>query len=167
MRKVLLFVVAVAAIVVPAALAAAPAQSPTDYCKAHRGLIGTGQDKLFKTMGACVKQQTAAADVNTVNAAKACMALRDDANFAATHGGKTFAEFYGTSGTNGNGKGGGNAFGKCVSSIASAKTAGQQQALLNAAKTCRTAENKAKTGPEPGKTWRNFGACVKAQPKSS
>jgi hypothetical protein len=43
---------------------------------------------------------------------------RDDANFAASHGGKTFAQVYGTSGNaNGNGNGnvaGRNAFGKCV-----------------------------------------------------
>jgi hypothetical protein len=169
MKKVLLFVVAVAAIIVPAALAAAPAQNPTDYCKAHPELIGTGPLKLFKNMGACVKQQTAAADASKVNAAKTCMAQRDDANFAATHGGKTFAQFYGVNGDNGNGKAGekagGNAFGKCVSTIASAKTGSQQQAQLRAAKACRTAENAAKIGA--GKTWRNFGACVKAQPKSS
>ena len=58
-----------------------------------------------------------------------------------------------------------NAFGKCVSKIASAKTGAQQTAEVNAAKKCRTAENAAKIGA--GKTWRNFGACVKAQSKTS
>jgi hypothetical protein len=36
---------------------------------------------------------------------------------------------------------------------------------MSAAKKCRTAENAAKTGA--GKTWRNFGACVKALGKTS
>ena len=44
-----------------------------------------------------------------MNAAKQCKAERRDENFAASHGGESFAEFYGT---NRNNK---NAFGKCVS----------------------------------------------------
>jgi len=42
--------------------------------------------------------------------AKQCRTEQADPNFAANHGGKTFAQFYGT---NGNTK---NAYGKCVSS---------------------------------------------------
>jgi hypothetical protein len=171
MRKAIVAVLAVAAVMIPAALATAPAQNPTDYCKAHPELIGTGTGKLYKNMGKCVKQQTAQADANVVNAAKTCIAQKDDTNFAAGHDGKTFEQFYGTNGDNGNGKAGakgkGNAFGKCVSTIASGKTAGQQNAQLNAAKRCRTAENKAKIGTGPDKTWRTFGACVKAQTKTT
>jgi hypothetical protein len=48
-------------------------------------------------------------DQNQVNAAKQCKAEKADANFAGSHDGKSFAEFYGT---NHNNK---NAFGKCVS----------------------------------------------------
>jgi hypothetical protein len=171
MKAAFVFAIVVAAVIVPTALAAAPAQNPTEYCRAHPELIGTGPGKLFKNTGACVKQQMAAAGASTLNAAKTCMAQKDDANFAANHDGKTFAQFYGTNGDNGNGKGGekagGNAFGKCVSTIASAKTGSQQQAQLKAAKACRTAENKAKIGAEADKTWRNFGACVKAQTHTS
>ncbi len=58
-----------------------------------------------------------------VNAAKACKAEQADPDFAASHDGKTFDEFYGTNGnpkkeTPGTGK---NAFGKCVSTKAKAK----------------------------------------------
>ena len=74
-------------------------------------------------------------------------------------GDDAFAAKYGTN------KNKSNAAGKCVSKIASAKTAEQQAAELSAAKKCRTAENAAKTGA--GKTWRNFGACVKALGKTS
>jgi len=48
-------------------------------------------------------------DQNQANAAQSCRAEQNDANFAANHGGKTFAQFYGTN------KNGRNAFGKCVS----------------------------------------------------
>jgi hypothetical protein len=48
----------------------------------------------------------------TINAAKKCKAERADTNFASGHGGKSFAEWYGT---NTNKK---NAFGKCVSKLA-------------------------------------------------
>ncbi len=58
-----------------------------------------------------------------VNAAKECKAEQADPDFAASHDGKTFDEFYGTNGnpkkeTPGALK---NAFGKCVSSKAKAK----------------------------------------------
>ena len=49
-----------------------------------------------------------------MNAAQQCKAEQADPNFAASHGGKTFDEFYGT---NPNMK---NSFGKCVSSKAKA-----------------------------------------------
>jgi hypothetical protein len=58
---------------------------------------------------------------NGVNPAAACRAEREDPNFAADHGGKTFDQFYGT---NPNLR---NAFGKCVSSKAS-KPPGQSPA---------------------------------------
>jgi dihydroxyacetone kinase len=151
MRKALLVAVAIAAIIVPAALADAPAQSPAAYCKANPSLIGDG--KTYKNFGACVAAQAAKQEANTTNAAKTCKAER------ASIGDDAFATKYGT---NKNKK---NAFGRCVSKIANAKTASQQSVEANAAAKCRTAENAAKIGP--GKTWRNFGACVKAQTKTS
>src|SRR5436190_24178471 len=132
MRKALLFAAAVVAIMVSAALADAPAKSPSAYCKANPSLIGDG--KTYKNFGACVAAQNAKADANNTNAAKACKAER------ASLGDAAFAAKYGT---NKNKK---NAFGKCVSKLASAKTSEQQQAEANGAAKCRLPENAANIG---------------------
>jgi len=162
MKKVLL-VLALAAVVVPAALAATPAQAPSAFCKANPGLIGAG--KAYATFGACVSKQAALAAANHDNASTACKAEMADPAFAGGHDGKTFDQYYGTSSGNGKGKGNGNALGSCVSQKASEKTATLQNATVNAARKCRTAELKAQIGT--GKTYRNFGACVSAQAKSA
>ena len=151
MKKAILFAVVAAAMMASAAFAAAPAQKPTGFCKANPDSIGTGAGKLYPNFGACVKAQADKQEANTTNAAKTCKAER-------ALGADAFKAKYGTN------KNKANAFGKCVSKIASAKTAQQQTAEVSAAKKCRTAENAAKIGV--GKTWRNFGACVKAQTKS-
>ena len=163
MKRAILVVAVITAIAVPAALAAAPAQAPSAFCKANPALIGTG--KTYATFGACVSKQAALAAANNDNAAKACKAEMADPAFATNHDGKTFDQFYGTSEGNGKGKGNGNALGACVSQKAGAKTATQQNAIVNAARKCRTPELKAQIGS--GKTYRNFGACVSAQAKSS
>lgn len=54
-------------------------------------------------------------DKQRVNAARQCRAEQGDADFASQHGGKSFADFYGT---NANKR---NAFGKCVSKKAREK----------------------------------------------
>ena len=59
---------------------------------------------------AAAKQQLAA----ELSAAKKCKAMMADQAFAAAHGGKTFAEFYGT------GKQKTNAYGRCVAQLAQA-----------------------------------------------
>ena len=87
-------------------------------CKAD-GLTG-------KAFGKCVsgkaKDDLSEDNADKVNAAKECKAEQADPNFAASHEGKTFDEFYGTNTPNPKGKGGGkNAFGKCVSGKAKAK----------------------------------------------
>ena len=158
MKKAILIAMALAAVIVPAALATTQTQASSTYCKAHAtALIGTGM--RYKSLGACVANQTAQADKNKVNAAKECTAEMADSNaaaFATSHGGKTFAQFYTV-------KGKGNAFGKCVSLKANAKTAAQHTAQLNAVKTCRTDAMKAQTGAKL--LYRTFGACVAAQTK--
>jgi hypothetical protein len=166
MRTALLLAVAVAAMIMPAAFAANPAQTPADHCNAHPELVGTGN--LYIDLAACVTAQAAKQQAYTSNAAKSCKAEMADANFAASHGGKTFAQVHGTHDSQGNGKGEatgtGNAFGKCVSVKASAKTTTHQTATVNAAKACKTdAALKAQIGA--GKTYRNFGGCVTAQAK--
>ena len=162
MRKIMIVVLVSAGIAVPAALAVTP-QAPSAYCKANPALIGDG--KTYATMGACVAKQAALAAANRTNAAKACKAEMADANFAAGHGGKTFAQFYGATTGKGKGDGNGDAYGKCVSQKANAKTAAQQTAQVNAAKKCSTPELKVQIGS--GKTYRNFGACVAAQAKAA
>jgi hypothetical protein len=169
MKRILMLAVLAAVVAVPAAFADTTPQAPGAYCVAHKDQIGAG--KLYLTMKACVAAQKAQNDNNVVNAAKTCIAERGDANFATSHGGKTFDQFYGTNGDNGNGKGAkkgngnGNAFGKCVSSKANGKTAEQQTAQTNAVKKCRTPEMKLVTGK--GKQFKNFGACVSAQSKTA
>lgn len=78
-----------------------------------------GKSNNGKAMGACVSATANASAVAKqtaeLNAAKKCKAERADANFATGHGGKTFAQYYGT---NKNLK---NAFGKCVSKLAKAQ----------------------------------------------
>jgi hypothetical protein len=167
MKKLFLALVVVAVLVPAAAFAAAP-QDASTYCKANAAtLIGTG--KLYKNMGACVSKQNAQQAQNTTSASAACKAEMADPNFAGSHGGKTFAQFYGTNGSQANSKskagdnGNGNAFGKCVSAKASAKTASEQSATVKAAKACKTdATLKAKIAD---KTYKNFGACVADQAK--
>jgi hypothetical protein len=70
------------------------------------------------SFGKCVSDKAQAAQAeqqeNLQNAAQQCRAERSDSNFAASHGGKSFTDFYGT---NRNKK---NAFGKCVSQKAKA-----------------------------------------------
>ena len=94
--------------------AADPAAFKTKY--------GTGNGK--NAHGKCVSQKAkenkAAADKQEkedVNSAEACRAeqKQNPDEFKAAHGGKTFAEFYGTN------EGNKNAFGKCVSSKSKAK----------------------------------------------
>ena len=169
MKRIILALVVGAALVPAAAFAAAP-QDASTFCKTNAAsLIGTGKE--FKSMGACVSHQNAQKAQNTTNASAACKAEMADPAFAGKNGGKTFAQFYGTNGSQATGKGkagengnaNGNALGKCVSGKASAKTASQQSATVKAAKACKTdATLKAKIADH---TYKNFGACVKAQAK--
>jgi hypothetical protein len=84
----------------------------TSTCK-HRGLHG-------RVLASCITARTKSSLNVTIgtykNAAKACTAEQADASFAANHGGKSFAQFYGANANDAN------AFGKCVSMKASGKT---------------------------------------------
>ena len=137
MRKLILG--AALALLLPAAAVAAPnAPSPEDLataaCKTEKHEMGT---KLFKktyvakstskAMKACVAKGEPAAEEEAKNAAKACKAERD-ADEAA------FAEKYGE---NKNGK---NAYGKCVSGLASEKTQEEAEDRSNAAQDVQGAQ---------------------------
>jgi hypothetical protein len=123
------------------AIAGPGSSSPSQLCKAERAaanFAATHGGKTFaqfyatnkktsNAFGRCVAlkakakattsttTQTATQTQSSTSASSTCAAERADANFAATHGGKTFAQFYGTNANDNN------AFGQCVSS--KAKTA--------------------------------------------
>ena len=166
--------VLVAALAVPAGAAAGTTQSPeknaAKQCKALKAAAGTNNfNELYGTKknayGKCVStlsKQKAKKDEQQQeqaqkNASKQCKAEEADPNFAASHDGKTFAQFYGT----GNGK---NAHGKCVSQKAKANKAeaDKQEAQadenrVNAAKQCK-AERKDENFPasHDGKSFTQF-----------
>jgi hypothetical protein len=60
------------------------------------------------------KTETAQVKSDASNPAGTCKSQRSGSNFAASHNGQTFTQFYGTKGGKGRGAGA-NAFGKCVS----------------------------------------------------
>jgi len=158
------------------AFAGSPASAdanPAKTCKAQRTAIGA---EAFKAMynptgtnsnafGTCVSRAARAEQENRTEAAKQCRTEQEDANFAATHGGKSFAQFYGTN------KNGHNAFGKCVSAKAEASSVAEQQTTLTAAKACK-AERAADRAAFEQKYGTNgnrrnaFGKCVSSKNKT-
>ena len=96
-----------------------------------RQTYGTVQSKRRNAFGRCVSQWTRTEHQNRVSARAACSAEQADANFAASHDGKSFAEYYGTGANHRN------AFGKCVSSKAKAASEEAQANTENAARTCK------------------------------
>jgi hypothetical protein len=176
-----------AVLLVPASAAAKPdhadKRAAIQQCKAERGK-SKATHRAFKakyhSFNRCVRQNAAEEHAERQaalkNAAKQCKAERADPNFAATHDGKTFDQFYGT---NKNGK---NAYGKCVSTKAhelkaaeDAEDAQDVKAFKNAAKECESergddnfaAEHGGKTFDEFYGTNRNnrnaFGKCVSSK----
>jgi hypothetical protein len=148
-----------------------PESSASAACKAERAAMGQATFKATygtnssksNALGKCVSKRTRSEQANASNAAKQCKAERADANFAASHGGKTFAQFYGTN------KNGENAYGKCVSAKAKAASDAQTKADVNAARKCK-ADRKADPAAFATKwgTRRNaFGKCVSATAKAS
>jgi hypothetical protein len=108
-----------------------------------RNEFGTNKNKR-NAFGKCVsrKSREEARERRAAkrNAAKDCKAEQDDPNFAASHDGKSFDEFYATN-TKSQGKGKGkNAFGKCVSSKAKenkSEADAKDKQKVNAAKECK------------------------------
>ena len=156
-----------------------PAQSPTALCAAQktamtpdgfRSFYGTNANKA-NAWGKCVSKMAGTEAERRSTAQSTCAAERDDVGFAAAHGGKTFAQFYGTNGNGHGNGGGGNAFGKCVSAHATESVADVQSALVSAAKSCRAERaggatafaSKYGTGPKRANA---FGKCVSAKAKA-
>ena len=155
MKNILIAVLGAALLVLPAGAVAKPhgtdkpdnadKRAAIKQCKAERGKSKATR-KAFKakyhSFSRCVRQNAAEEHAEKKaalrNAAKECKAERSDPDFAATHDGKSFQEFYGT------GKHGKNAYGKCVSTKArehkeAADEADQQEvtAFKNAAHQCK------------------------------
>jgi hypothetical protein len=177
--KRMLFALALVALAIPfAALAANPSGSegtgPAQACKTERASMGTDAFKaLYGTnasksnaFGKCVAKKAAGRAKSHANAVSACRAEQADTTFADSHGGKTFDQFYGT------GKNGSNAFGKCVSSKATASNDTADATVLDAVKQCRTeragdpAAFKAKYGKNRNRA-NAFGKCVSQVAKAN
>ena len=174
MRRLLL-IGAVLLVGVPAALADDPSgdAGAASACQALQktapDMFGTG--KTYRNLGACVSAKAQQRNQNATNAAKTCKTEQADANFAGSHGGKSFADFYGA---NPNKK---NAFGKCVSGKARSETSSDNKTELNAAKKCKTERaDTAFAGSHGGKSFSDFygtnankknafGKCVSALAK--
>jgi hypothetical protein len=141
MRKLIVFAVVAAALAPVAALATpAPAQAASKDCSALRAKIGAaaftqafgGRSNAF---GVCVSRMTRF-EQSTLNSANTlCRGEQVDANFAASHDGKTFVEFYGT------GKKHKNAFGNCVSLKARNSSAAGRSGM-NPARACAALRTK-------------------------
>jgi hypothetical protein len=185
MKTTLVAIALAAALVLPAGAAANPNQAEKraakQECGAERGKSEATREAFsakYRSFSRCVKRHAADEDAENDaahrNAAKECKAERKDPDFAATHDGKTFEEFYGT---NANGR---NAYGKCVSQKARAKKAEMDEEdaeeareFRNAAKEC-AAERKeagADAFAERYGTNRNkrnaFGKCVSSKTNES
>jgi hypothetical protein len=177
MRKLLCITAAVSALLAPVAALAAGTPSANavaaSLCKQEQATMGatnfgaaygTNADKS-NAYGKCVAKNAGTAKQDVTNASKACSAEQADANFAAGHGGKTFAQFYGAS----QGKTtGANAFGKCVSAKVKSATAGQAGKAGSAARSCRSDLKADKTAfaGKWGPGTNAFGRCVSATSKS-
>src|SRR3954454_16019027 len=157
--------------------------SPEAFAEAVKAVVGAKKVTVKNAYGKCVSNQAKNnaedADQAHSNAAKDCKAeqAQTDEEFAAAHGGKTFAQQYGT------GKHGKNAYGKCVSQKAhenKAEAAQENKDELSAAKACKA--EKAQSDEEfgaahGGKTFAQqygtnkngknaFGKCVSSKAKA-
>jgi hypothetical protein len=166
----LILVFVAAAVLAP--MAASAGRSPsatsarTDCAKLRAAMGTTAFSHAYPTFGACVSRYAPVEQQVTVSANATCTAQQADPNFASTHGGKTFAQFYGT------GKSGNDAFGKCVSIVAKANSQAEQQGRMNPARTCRalrtqlTASVFDKTYGKNANDRNGFGKCVSVTAKA-
>jgi hypothetical protein len=140
--------------------------NPARTCASIRSLLGAAVfNKTYGTsasdqnaFGKCVAATAKSQVSNEVSASSSCKAQQSDPNFAANHGGKTFAQYYGTNAD------GSNAFGRCVSKTANAASHSQSHALVTAARSCQTEQ---KADPAAFKTkYGTFGKCVATKAKA-
>jgi hypothetical protein len=169
MRRLIIVLVA-AAVLAPVAAFAATTPSATsariDCVKLQAAMGATAFSQAYATFGACVSRYAPIEQQVTTSANATCTAQQADPNFAATHGGKTFAQFYGTGAKDKN------AFARCVSVVAQANRQAEQQGRMNPARTCRslrtqmTASLFNQTYGKNANDRNAFGKCVSTTAKS-
>ncbi len=126
----------------------------------------TAFKQAYATFGACVSAYAPIENQVQASAEDTCTAQQSDPTFAASHNGKTFVQYYGT------GKSGKNAFGNCVSIVASANAKVEQTGRLNPARTCSSIRSQlgkalfAKTYGKNANDKNAFGKCVSATAQS-
>jgi hypothetical protein len=131
-KKVIVLLVAVVVLAPMAASAGTSSTSARSDCAKLRAAMGTTAfSQAYATFGACVSRYAPIEQQVTNSANLTCTAQQADPNFAATHGGKTFDQYYG------GGKKDRNAFANCVSIVAKANRQAEQQGRMNPAQTCR------------------------------
>src|ERR671937_1382015 len=104
MKRLLILTALAFALAPVAALAApSPAKQAAKDCAALRAKMGAtafaqafGSPGTSNAFGKCVSKLAQVEQANTTSANSLCRAEQNDPNFAATHDGKTFAQFYGT-----------------------------------------------------------------------
>jgi hypothetical protein len=178
MRKLML-VVALVALAVPVAAYASgtpsAASTANQICKQAQASMGALVAQTYATnasksnaFGKCVAKNTSAAQQDVSNASKTCTSQQADPNFAGSHGGKTFEQFYGNNASKGKGSAA-NAFGKCVSLAVSKSVTAQAQSLTTAAKSCKAALKASSTAfaSSYGTSKSAFGKCVAAAASKS
>jgi hypothetical protein len=164
MKKALILTALAFALAPVAALATpTPAQQASKDCASLRAKMGaTAFTQAFgnasNAFGKCVSKFAQVERANATSANSLCRAEQADLTFAVTHGGKTFAQFYGT----GNGK---NAFSRCVS-LKARNSSAAEQSEVNPARTCSSLKTKLGAtlfaqGFGTNQSHRNaFGKCV-------
>ncbi|HSC49811.1 MAG TPA: hypothetical protein VLD16_06050 [Gaiellaceae bacterium] len=111
-----------------------PAQAASHDCSVLRASIGrTAFTQAFgggaNAFGACVSKLTRFEQADLDSANSLCRTEQADANFAATHAGKTFLQFYGSGAKHKN------AFGNCVS-LKARNSSAKGQSGMNPARAC-------------------------------
>ncbi len=172
-RKFLFLLAGTAVLCIPAVSIAATTPSSANMavkmCRSLRAQEGKHTFRLaYHSFAGCLRQTRPEAKQAIKDAVSTCRAQRTDPNFAATHDGKSFNQFYGTNAAKGQGADK-NAFGKCVSSLAKQTAKSDVTAAIAAAKTCKAMKqgDLATFQTNYGTNRNAFGKCVAAQTPQS
>ena len=163
MRRLILLLVTLAVVLPAAALAGTSSSSARSDCAKLRASMGTNAfSRAYPTFGTCVSRYAPIEQQVTSSAKATCTAQQADPNFAVTHGGKTFDQYYGA------GKKQRNAFASCVTIVAKANRQAEQEGRMNPARTCRGIRTQLGTSLFDSSYGKNrndrnaFGKCVSA-----